>query len=91
MRGCIVTNLAAAQVSAADADRGDRDHQEEQCDPRGDQEGTVEAGGQRVLVSRLPKGSAGSGAMGAGVVGDHRPGHGAQHREADGRADLAGG
>jgi hypothetical protein len=76
-----------AQVGAADADGDDRDHQAEQCDPGGDEEGTVETGRQRLLVSGLPRGRSGGG-VGAGTVGDHRPGHGAQHRQADGSAYL---
>jgi len=76
------SGLAAAQVSAADADHGDRDHRHEQGDRGGDQEGAVEAGRQRVLVSRLPRGSAGGG-PGASAVREHRPGHGTQHREAE--------
>jgi enoyl-CoA hydratase/carnithine racemase len=56
--------LAAVQVSAADADRGDRDHQEEHRDPRTGQEGAVEAGRQRVLVSRVRHGRPARGGVG---------------------------
>jgi hypothetical protein len=42
--------LAAVQVSAADADRGDRDHQEEHGDPGAGQEGTLDPGGAQLAV-----------------------------------------
>src|SRR5580693_6212586 len=42
--------LGAAQVGAPDPDHGDRDDQDEQCDPGGDEEGPVEAGRQRAGV-----------------------------------------
>jgi hypothetical protein len=48
--------LAARQVGAADADHGDRDHEDERGDSGGDQEGPVEAGRQRVPVGRFPPG-----------------------------------
>jgi hypothetical protein len=46
-----IDHAAAALASAVDTDHADRGYQDEQRDPRGDQEGTVEAGRQRVLVS----------------------------------------
>jgi uncharacterized protein with PQ loop repeat len=66
---------------AGRADGGGRDQDNERGDPGGDQEGPVEAGRQRVPV----------GGRGAGAVGGHCPGHGAEHREADGSADLTAG
>jgi hypothetical protein len=48
--------LTADQLSAADPDRGDRDHENEHGDRGGDQEGPVEANRQRVLVGRVPRG-----------------------------------
>ena len=86
--------LAAGQVSAADADRRDGRHQEEHRDAGGDQEGPVEAGGQGMLVGRrhaAGEEAAREPAALRALVSDHRPGHAAQHRQADGATHLPAG
>src|SRR5258707_1116761 len=92
--------LRAGEVGAADPDHGEVDDQGEQRDPGGDQEPAAEPGGEGVVVDRCGRrpagmcrvpGPRGVGGLGVDAVGDDGPGHGAEHRQADGAAGLLAG
>src|SRR5215472_2832422 len=94
----------AGEVGAADPDRGGVDDQGEQRDGGGGQEPAGEPGGEGVAGDRCgqrparagrvpgPRGGGGGvGGLGVDAVRGDGPGHGAEHRQADGAAELLAG